>query len=87
VDHAHQEATLPWANADEVIRLARRQGKRLLVVPEWHLRAVHHPAAPVLLHPERAYPGLRHTVTLGQEASGRTFVYDILDAPDRRAPP
>ena len=87
VAHAHQEGTLPWANVDEVIRLARLQGKRVLVVPEWHLRAVRHPAAPVLLHPEREYPGLRHAATLGSEPSGRMFVYEIQPAPSPAVPP
>jgi hypothetical protein len=81
VPHAHQEAMLPWAQADDVLRFARAQGKRLLVIPEWHLRAVQHPAAAVLLHPEAPYPGLRHVATLGDDARGRMFVYEIQPPP------
>jgi hypothetical protein len=79
-DAAHQasrEVRLPWGGVDEVLDIARAQAVRLLVIPEWHLRAVDHPAASTLLHPEASPPELRHVVTLGEEATGRMFVYEI----------
>jgi hypothetical protein len=75
--HAQLEETLPWGDCDRVLAIARETGVTVLAVPEWHLRAVDHPAAPVLLHPEAAPPELRHVVTLGDEADGRMFVYEI----------
>jgi 4-amino-4-deoxy-L-arabinose transferase-like glycosyltransferase len=82
--HAQQEATLPWADSDRILAIARDLGVTVLAVPEWHLRALDHPAAAVLLHPEAAPPDLRHVVTLGEEAAGRMFVYEVRPA---AAPP
>ncbi len=73
--HSDREVTLPWADYDVVLDVARRQGVALIVVPEWHLQAVQHPAA-ALLTPKGDHPGLRHVVTLGDEA-GRIFVYEV----------
>ena len=75
--HADREVRLPWGDVDQVLQLARQQDVALLAVPEWHLRAVQHPAAAVLLRPEPPYPGLRHVATLGDDARGRMFVYEI----------
>jgi 4-amino-4-deoxy-L-arabinose transferase-like glycosyltransferase len=75
--HADNEVPLPWGDADEVVDLARRQDVALLVVPEWHLRAVGHPAAPVLLHPDTPHAGLRPLAALGDDAKGRMFVYAV----------
>jgi hypothetical protein len=86
--HAHQEIALPWAGAPRVLEIARGQGVKLLVVPEWHLAAVQHPAADVLLHPDRPYPALRPIATLGDEEKGRMFVYEIVPPPgDGRSAP
>ena len=52
----------------------------MIAVPEWHLRAVDHPAASALLHPEAARADLRHVVTLGDDADGRMFVYEVVPA-------
>jgi hypothetical protein len=85
--HAQQEETLPWGDCDRVLAIAREVGVTVLAVPEWHLRAVDHPAAPVLLHPEAAPPGLRHVVTLGGEADGRMFVYEVQPTAGRPSAP
>jgi 4-amino-4-deoxy-L-arabinose transferase-like glycosyltransferase len=85
VAHARQEVTLPWATGPSVIELARQQGVRLLAVPEWHLRAVDHPASSLLLHPDAVAPVLRHVVTLGEEATGRMFVYEVPGGADLQA--
>jgi hypothetical protein len=84
--HAQQEQTLPWGDCDRVLAIAREVGVTVLAVPEWHLRAVDHPAAPVLLHPETAPPELRHVVTLGEETDGRMFVYEIQPLAGRPSP-
>jgi hypothetical protein len=52
-----------------------------LHAPEWHLRAVGHPAATVLLHPDVPFPGLRPIATLGDDSKGRIFVYEVQPAP------
>jgi hypothetical protein len=78
--HAQQEVALPWDGAGRVLELARAQNVKLLVIPEWHLRAVEHPASDVLLHPETPYPALRHVATLGDEEKGRMFIYEIVPA-------
>jgi hypothetical protein len=80
-EHAEQEVALPWAGAGRVLDLARAQGVKLLVIPEWHLTAVQHPAADVLLHPAAPYPGLRLVATLGNEEKGRMLVYEIVSPP------
>jgi 4-amino-4-deoxy-L-arabinose transferase-like glycosyltransferase len=79
--HARNELPLPWGNAEQVLELARRQGATLLVVPQWHLRAVGHPAATVLLRPDVPFPGLRPVATLGDDSKGRIFVYEVQPAP------
>jgi 4-amino-4-deoxy-L-arabinose transferase-like glycosyltransferase len=79
--HADREVGLPWGDADEVIRRARQQDAALLAVPEWHLRAAQHPAAGVLLHPDLPHPDLRHVATLGDDARGRIFVYEVQPPP------
>ena len=73
--HPNGEVTLPWADYDGVLNLARRQGVALIVVPEWHLRAVQHPAV-ALWQPEAGHPGLRHVLTLEDQAN-RMFVYQL----------
>ncbi len=73
--HVDQEVGLPWADYEAVLEVARRQGVALIVVPEWHLRAVQHPAG-ALLAPDGNHPGLRHVVTLGDE-TGRMFIYEL----------
>ena len=83
--HAHNEVTLPWGEAEEILRLARQQDVALLAAPEWHLRAVNHPAAAVLLRPREPYPGLRYLATLGDDARGRMFVYEIPRPPGAAA--
>jgi hypothetical protein len=85
VTHARQEVTLPWAEGPGVIELARQQGVRLLAVPEWHLRAVDHPASAMLLRPDVPVPGLRIVATLGEETSGRMFVYELAGTADVQA--
>ncbi|HET6897526.1 MAG TPA: hypothetical protein VFK70_04225, partial [Vicinamibacteria bacterium] len=85
--HAGNERPLPWGDAGEVLDLARRQAATLLVVPQWHLRNVAHPAADVLLHPERPYPGLRPLASLGDDARGRIFVYEVQPSPGPPAAP
>jgi hypothetical protein len=84
--HAQQEVTLPWDGARRVLERARAQGVKLLVVPEWHLRAVQHPAADVLLHPEIPFPSLRHVATLGDEEKGRMFIYEVVPPEGGAAP-
>jgi 4-amino-4-deoxy-L-arabinose transferase-like glycosyltransferase len=79
--HAHNELPLPWGDAEQVLDLARRQGATLLVVPQWHLRAIGHPAAAVLLKPDVPFPGLRPIVTLGDDARGRIFLYEVQPPP------
>jgi hypothetical protein len=70
----------PWGGPEEVLALARQQEVRLLVLPDWHLRAVQHPSA-VLLDPRAAPPALRHVITLGEPARGRTIIYEIAASP------
>ena len=78
--HAEQEERLPWGDCDRVVAAARQQEVSVIAVPEWHLRAVDHPAASALLHPEAARADLRHVVTLGDDADGRMFVYEVVPA-------
>ena len=78
--HADQEETLPWADCDRVVAIARQSEVSVLAVPEWHLRAVDHPAAAALLHPETPRADLRHVVTLGDDVVGRMFVYEVVPA-------
>jgi 4-amino-4-deoxy-L-arabinose transferase-like glycosyltransferase len=85
--HMENDLSLPWAECGRLIALARSQGVALLVVPEWHLRAVDHPAAPILLDPLNRAPDLRHVVTLGDEATGRMFIYELRPVADQAATP
>jgi 4-amino-4-deoxy-L-arabinose transferase-like glycosyltransferase len=78
--HSDLEVSLPWANAPRVIEVARRQGARLLVVPEWHLAATQHPAADMLLHPERGHVDLRLVATFSQE-DRRMLIYELPSPP------
>jgi len=78
--HARNELPLPWGDAEQVLELARRQGATVLVVPQWHLRAIGHPAATVLLRPEVPFPGLRPVATLGDDSKGRIFLYEVQPA-------
>ena len=77
--HAGNELRLPWGDPQRVLALAREQGVTLLVLPDWHLRVVQHPAA-LLLDPASAPPALRHVVTLGEPARGSVIVYEIVAA-------
>ncbi|HVO10219.1 MAG TPA: glycosyltransferase family 39 protein [Vicinamibacteria bacterium] len=77
VDHEDNGLDIPWAELAPLVALARRQRVDLLVVPAWHLLAVGHPAAAELTDPARPHPGLRHVVTLGDEASGRMLVFEV----------
>jgi hypothetical protein len=87
-DHLSLGESLPWADTERTIAIARERGVRILAIPEWHLRAVQHPAADVLLHPDRPYPALRPIATLGDEEMGRMFVYEIVPPPgDGRSAP
>jgi hypothetical protein len=63
-----------------VVAIARQADVNVLAVPEWHLRAVDHPAAAALLHPETPRPDLRHVATLGDDVDGRMFVYEVVPA-------
>jgi len=74
--HSDLEVVIPWAGYPVVIEVARKEGVRLIVVPEWHLRATRHPAADVLLDPEGSHPGLQWVATLGEEGE-RIFIYEL----------
>ncbi len=74
------EVSIPWADYGGVLEVARRRGARLIVVPEWHLRATHHPAAETLLHPEGEHPGLRFVATVVDEDE-RVFIYELQAPP------
>ncbi|HXY40457.1 MAG TPA: glycosyltransferase family 39 protein, partial [Vicinamibacteria bacterium] len=78
-DAGHEEngMDIPWAGLAPLVALARRQRVDLVVVPAWHLLAVGHPAAGQLTDPTRPHPGLRHVVTLGDEASGRMLIFEV----------
>jgi len=83
--HAGNELRLPWGEPERVLGLAHEQRATLLVLPDWHLRAVQHPATP-LLDPASAPPALRHVVTLGDPARGRMIVYEIVAPPAHGSP-
>jgi len=74
--HSGLEVSLPWAEYPRVLEFARRQKVSLLAVPEWHLTAVQHPAAAVLLRPEACQRELRLLATLGGEGE-RMFIYEL----------
>jgi len=82
--HQENERSLPWADIAGVIGLARSQGVSLIVAPEWHLRAVDHPAASILLDPTTQFPGLLHVASLGDEARGRILVWQVRAIPEER---
>lgn len=80
--HADLEVWIPWAGYSRVIEVARHEGVGLIVAPEWHLRATHHPAAEELLGPEGSHPGLLLVGDLG-EAGKRVFIYELGPLPSR----
>jgi hypothetical protein len=80
--HSELEVLIPWAGYARVIEVARKEGVGLIVAPEWHLRAAHHPAAEELLGPEGSHPGLRLVADLGEEGS-RVFIYELQPLPSR----
>ena len=86
--HADRESSLPWTDAGGLLAVARRREAGLLVLPEWHLRATHHPATVDLLDRPGSVPGLRIAAVLGNELRGRVFVYEVDPPPGAtEAPP
>ena len=81
-DAAHEglEVSIPWARYSRVIEVARHEGVRLIVAPEWHLRAARHPAADELLGPEGSHPGLQLVGDLVEEGK-RVFIYELRPLP------
>jgi hypothetical protein len=72
--HGGRDVRIPWEDDAGVLAVARRRGVRLVVVPEWHLRAVTHPAERLWRSPAQV-PGVRHVATLGSRE--RMFVYEL----------
>jgi len=83
-DAAHSDlvVSIPWAGYTRVIEVARNEDVRLIVVPEWHLRATRHPAAKELLGAEASHPELRLVADLAEEGN-RVFIYELLPPPTR----
>ena len=75
--HKDREVWIPWAGYSRVIEVARNAGVRLIVAPDWHLRAANHPAADELLGPEASRPGLRLVAELVEDGN-RVFIYELL---------
>jgi hypothetical protein len=80
--HSELEVLIPWAGYSRVIEAARKESVALIVAPEWHLRAAHHPAAEELLGPEGSHPGLQLVADL-QEEGRRVFIYEVQPLPSR----
>ena len=78
--HSDREVLIPWADYPRVIEVARNAGARLIVAPEWHLRATRHPAAAALLDPEGSRPGLHFVAVLGEEGK-RIFIFELRPPP------
>ncbi len=78
--HLDLEIPIPWAGYSRVIEVARSQGVRLIVAPEWHIRATQHPAAEELLGPEGSHPELRLVAELSEEGN-RVFIYELSPLP------
>jgi len=80
--HTDHEVLIPWAGYSRVIAVARKQAVRLIVAPEWHLRAAHHPAAEELLGPESSHPELQLVAELAEDGN-RVFIYELQPLPER----
>ena len=78
--HSDLEVSIPWADYHRVLEVARNEGVRLIVVPEWHLQATHHPATEELLGPEGSHPGLELVAELAEDGN-RVFIYELLPLP------
>ncbi len=80
-ENAERESSLPWADAGGLRAAARRRAAKLLVLPEWHLRATRHPATEELLDRPGSVAGLKLAAILGNEARGRVFIYEVENPP------
>lgn len=78
--HSGLEVLIPWAEYSRVIEFARKERVRLIVAPEWHLRAAQHPAAEDLLEPKRGHPELRLVAELSEDGN-RVFIYELQPLP------
>lgn len=79
-EHSDLEVSIPWAGYSRVLEVARNEGVGVIVVPEWHLLATHHPATKELLGPEGSHPGLQLVAELAEDGN-RVFIYELLPLP------
>lgn len=81
-DSAHKDHAedMPWLDGAELIDFARERNVQIVAAPEWYLLAVAHPAADLLLEPERASPSLEFLATVGERAPERVFIYRLRPA-------